>query len=99
MSLDYYFSCNLLPALKNIGYSKEMIKVLCFLLTFLIFPSMSNSSTKINLEHYINSFSWNKRVVLFISKEKYIHFINETDNFFKKIVVKIKLETLSTLEL
>ena len=44
---------------------------------------MSNSSTKINLEHYINSFSWNKRIVLFISKEKYIHFINETDDFFK----------------
>ncbi|MDC0975601.1 DUF4174 domain-containing protein [Alphaproteobacteria bacterium] len=32
----------------------------------------------------MNSFSWNKRIVLFISKEKYIHFINETDNFFKK---------------
>jgi len=45
---------------------------------------MSNSSTKINLEDYINSFSWNKRIVLFIKKEKDIHFINETDNFFKR---------------
>ena len=45
---------------------------------------MSNSSTKINLEDYINLFSWNKRIVLFITKEKYIHFINETDDFFKK---------------
>ena len=61
-----------------------MIRVLCFLLTFLIFPSMSNSSTKINLEYYINSFSWNKRIVLLISKEKYIHIINETDIFFNK---------------
>ena len=45
---------------------------------------MSNSSTKINLDDYINSFSWNKRIVLFITKEKYIHFINETDDFFKR---------------
>ena len=49
-----------------------------------MFPTMSNSSTKINLEDYINLFSWNKRIVLFITKEKYIHFINETDDFFKK---------------
>ena len=42
---------------------------------------MSNSSVKINLEDYINSFSWNKRIVLFITKD--IHFINETDDFFK----------------
>ena len=42
---------------------------------------MSNSSGKINLEEYINSFSWDKRIVLFITKD--IHFINETDDFFK----------------
>ena len=42
---------------------------------------MSNSSVKIDLEDYINSFSWDKRIVLFISKD--IHFINETDDFFK----------------
>ena len=42
---------------------------------------MSNSSVKINLEEYINSFSWDKRIVLFITKDTY--FINETDNFFK----------------
>lgn len=47
-------------------------------------PTMSNSITKINLEDYISSFSWNKRIVLFITKEKYIHFINETDDFFKR---------------
>ena len=49
-----------------------------------MFPTMSNSSTKINLDDYINSFSWNKRIILFIIKEKYIHFINETDDFFKR---------------
>ena len=57
---------------------KSRIKVLCLLL---IFPIMSNSSVKINLEEYINSFSWDKRIVLFITKD--IHFINKTDDFFK----------------
>ena len=42
---------------------------------------MSNSSAKINLEEYVNSFSWDKRIVLLITKD--IHFINETDDFFK----------------
>ena len=60
---------------------KNRIKVLCLLLTLLMFPMMSNSSAKINLEEYINSFSWDKRIVLFITKD--IHFINETDDFFK----------------
>ena len=46
-----------------------------------MFPIMSNSTVKINLEEYINSFSWDKRIVLFITKD--IHFINETDDFFK----------------
>ena len=57
------------------------IKVLCLLLTLLMFPIMSNSNVKINLEEYINSFSWDKRIVLLITKD--IHFINETDDFFK----------------
>ena len=60
-----------------------MKKILC-LLTLMIFPTMSNSSTKINLQEYINSFSWEKRIVLFITKAKYVHFINETDEFFKR---------------
>ena len=46
--------------------------------------SMSYASEKIILEDYINSFAWKKRLVLFISKSKYVYFINETDNFFKK---------------
>ena len=59
-----------------------MKKILC-LLTLMIFPTMSNSSTKINLQEYINSFSWEKRIVRFITKAKYVHFINTTDEFFK----------------
>ena len=42
---------------------------------------MSNSTVKINLEEYINSLSWDKRIVLFITKDT--HFINKTDDFFK----------------
>ena len=60
-----------------------MKKKLCILLTLLMFPTMSNSTTKINLENYINSLLWEKRIVLFISKAKYVYFINETDDFFK----------------
>ena len=45
---------------------------------------MSNAKTKLDLEDHINSFAWEKRIVLFITKAKYVHFINETDNFFKK---------------
>ena len=56
------------------------IKVLCVLLT-LFFPIMSNSSGKINLEEYIISFSWDKRIVLLITENN--QFINETDDFFK----------------
>ena len=59
-----------------------MKKILC-LLTLMIFPTMSNSNSKINLQEYINSFSWEKRIVLFITKSKYVHFINTTDQFFK----------------
>ena len=57
------------------------LKALCLLLTLLMFPVISNSSVKIDLEDYINSFSWDKRIVLFIAKD--IHFIYETDDFFK----------------
>ena len=61
-----------------------MKKVLCFLLALFMFPTMGNSSTKIKLQDYINSLSWKKRIVLFITKDKYFHFINETDEFFKR---------------
>ena len=46
--------------------------------------SMSYASEKIIMEDYINSFAWKKRLVLFISKSKYVYFINETDNFFRE---------------
>ena len=61
-----------------------MIKKICLLFIFIILSSISNSSEKIDLQKQIQSFSWNKRIVLFITKAKYIHFINEVDNFFNK---------------
>ena len=45
---------------------------------------MSYSSTKTNLEDYINSFSWKIRIVLLITKTKYVHLIKETNNFFRR---------------
>ena len=60
---------------------------------------MSNSSTKINLENYINSFSWNKRIVLFITKGKYIHFINEVDDFFKKYKCENEIRNLEFIKI
>ena len=61
-----------------------MKKISTLLMISFISISMSYASEKIILEDYINSFAWEKRIVLFISKSKYVYFINETDNFFKK---------------
>ena len=61
-----------------------MKKIFIFLMFQFIFISICNSSEKIILEDYINSFAWKKRIVLFISKSKYVYFINETDNFFRE---------------
>ena len=60
---------------------------------------MSNSSEKINLESYINSFSWNKRIVLFISKEKDIYIINKTDNFFRRSICENKVRNLEYIRI
>jgi hypothetical protein len=49
-----------------------------------VFPAMSSSNTKINLDDYINSFSWDRRVVLLITKEKNDQLILKTDDFFKR---------------
>ena len=65
-------------------YKLYMKKISAFLMISFMSISMSYASEKIILEDYINSFAWEKRIVLFISKSKYVYFINETDNFFKK---------------
>ena len=65
-------------------YKLYMKKISTFLMISFMSISMSYASEKIILEDYINSFAWEKRIVLFISKSKYVYFINETDNFFIK---------------
>ena len=49
-----------------------------------MFPTMSSSGTKRSLDDYINSFSWDRRIVLLISEENHLNVINETDNFFNR---------------
>ena len=61
-----------------------MKKISTFFIILFMSISMSYASEKKILEDYINSFAWDKRIVLFISKLKYVYFINETDKFFKK---------------
>tara|TARA_B100000989_G_scaffold96175_1_gene69999 strand:+ start:174 stop:614 length:441 start_codon:yes stop_codon:yes gene_type:complete len=65
-------------------YKLNMKKILTLLTISLTFISICYASKKIILKDYINSFVWEKRLVLFISKSKYVYFINETDNFFKE---------------
>jgi len=64
-------------------YKLKMKKISTFLFISLTI-SLCYASEIIILEDYINSFAWKKRLVLFISKSKYVYFINETDNFFKE---------------
>ena len=65
-------------------YKLYMKKISTFLMISFMSILMCHASEKIILVDYINSFAWEKRIVLFISKSKYVYFINETDNFFKK---------------
>ena len=76
-----------------------MIKALCLLSTLLIFPTMSNSSTKINLEDYINSFSWDKRIILLVTKEKNVQLTMETDDFFKRNSCKNEASNLEDVRI
>ena len=76
-----------------------MIKVLCLFLILVGFPTMSNSSAKINLEDYINSFSWNKRIVLLIIKENLVNIINKTDDFFKRNSCENKVRNLEYIRI
>ena len=77
----------------------EMIKIICLLFTFITLSSISNSSEKIDLQKQIQSFSWNKRIVLFITKGKYIHFINEVDDFFKKYRCENEIRNLEYVKI
>ena len=66
---------------------------------FIIFTNISNSSEKIDLQKQIQSYSWDKRIVLFITKAKYIHFINEVDNFFNKYTCENEKRNLEYIKI
>ena len=76
-----------------------MIKKIYLLFIFLILPNISNPSEKINLQKQIQSYSWNKRIILFITKGKYIHFINEVDEFFKKYKCENEIRNLEYIKI
>ena len=76
-----------------------MIKKICLVFIIIILSKTCNSSEKIDLQKQIQSFSWNKRIVLFITKGKYIHFINEVDDFFTKYRCKNELRNLEYLRI
>ena len=76
-----------------------MIKTICLIFIFIIFPNISYSTEKIELQKQIQSFSWNKRIVLFITKGKYIHFINEVDDFFKKYRCENEIRNLEYIKI
>ena len=76
-----------------------MIKKICLLFIFITLSSISNSSEKIDLQKQIQSFSWNKRIVLFITKGKYIHFINEVDNFFSQYRCENEIRNLEYIKI
>ena len=76
-----------------------MIKKICLVFIFTILPNISNSVEKIDLQKQIQSYSWNKRIVLFITKAKYVHFINEADNFFEKYNCENKKRNLEYIKI
>ena len=76
-----------------------MIKKICLVFIFIILSNISNASEKIDLQKQIQSFSWNKRIVLFITKGKYIHFINEVDEFFKKYRCENEIRNLEYIKI
>ena len=79
-------------------YDLEMIKNM-FIVYFYNIIEHQYSSEKIDLQKQIQSFSWNKRIVLFITKGKYIHFINEVDDFFKKYKCENEIRNLEYIKI
>ena len=74
-----------------------MKKVSCVLIILIMLSSMSNSSSKINLEDYLNSFLWEKRIVLLIANENNTDLINETKFFFKNKSCENELRNLKLI--
>ena len=55
---------------------------------------MKNSYAKISLEDELNSFSWEKRILLLIADKKNINLINQVNDFFKNNTCQNNLRNL-----
>ena len=55
---------------------------------------MKNSYAKISLEDELNSFSWEKRILLLIADKKNINLINQVNDFFKNNICQNNLRNL-----
>ena len=55
---------------------------------------MKNSYAKISLEDKLNSFSWEKRILLLIADNKNINLINQVNDFFKNNTCQNNLRNL-----
>ncbi|MGY9058669.1 MAG: DUF4174 domain-containing protein [Candidatus Puniceispirillales bacterium] len=55
---------------------------------------MKNSYAKISLEDELNSFAWEKRILLLIADKKNINLINQVNDFFKNNTCQNNLRNL-----
>ena len=71
---------------------KRIISVISIIVLLVFF--MKNSYEKISLEDKLNSFSWEKRILLLIADKKNINLINQVNDFFKNNTYQNNLRNL-----
>ena len=71
---------------------KRIISVISIIVLLVFF--MKNSYAKISLEDKLNSFSWEKRILLLIADKKNINLINQVNDFFKNNICQNNLRNL-----
>ena len=71
---------------------KRIISAISIIVLLVFF--MKNSYAKISLEDKLNSFSWEKRILLLIADNKNINLINQVNDFFKNNTCQNNLRNL-----
>ena len=71
---------------------KRIISAISIIVLLVFF--MKNSYEKISLEDKLNSFSWEKRILLLIADKKNINLINQVNDFFKNNTCQNNLRNL-----
>ena len=71
---------------------KRIICAISIIVSLVFF--MKNSYAKISLEDKLNSFSWEKRILLLIADKKNINLINQVNDFFKNNTCQNNLRNL-----